>query len=47
MPPAWTADRLGMGSRGYLAWLLGQGRKAAVQDWANNNACREHDNLIN
>ena len=27
MPLAWVADRLRMGSRGYLAWLLGQNRK--------------------
>jgi putative transposase len=27
MPLAWIAERLSMGSRGYLAWLLGQGRK--------------------
>ena len=25
---AWIAERLNMGSRGYLAWLLGQRRKA-------------------
>ena len=28
MPLAWIAERLSMGSRGYLAWLLGRGRKA-------------------
>jgi hypothetical protein len=22
MPPGWIAERLGMGSRGYLTWLL-------------------------
>jgi len=27
MPLAWIADRLSMGSRGYLAWLLGKRRK--------------------
>jgi REP-associated tyrosine transposase len=27
MPLAWIAERLSMGSRGYLAWLLGQRRK--------------------
>ncbi len=29
MPLAWIAARLSMGSRGYLAWLLAQRRKAA------------------
>jgi hypothetical protein len=29
MPLAWIAERLSMGSRGCLAWLLGQGRKAS------------------
>jgi len=24
MPPAWIAERLWMGRRGYLAWLLGR-----------------------
>jgi len=24
---AWIAERLSMGSRGYLAWLLGSARK--------------------
>jgi hypothetical protein len=28
MPLAWLAERLSMGTRGYLAWLLGQSRKA-------------------
>ena len=29
VPPSWIAERLSMGSRGYLAWLLGQrGKKA-------------------
>lgn len=27
MPLAWIAERLNMGGRGYLAWLLGQGAK--------------------
>ena len=27
MPLAWIAERLSMGSRGYLAWLLGSARK--------------------
>ena len=27
MPAAWIAERLSMGSRGYLAWLLGSARK--------------------
>jgi hypothetical protein len=27
MPLGWIAERLHMGSRGYLAWLLGPGRK--------------------
>ncbi len=29
MPLAWIADRLHMGSRGYLAWLLGRRRKVS------------------
>lgn len=29
MPLAWIAERLSMGSRGYLAWLLGQREKRA------------------
>ncbi len=37
MPLAWIAERLGMGSRGYLAWLLCQRCKLAHQ----------HDNIIN
>jgi hypothetical protein len=28
MPVSWMAERLGMGSRGYLAFLLGQNRKS-------------------
>jgi hypothetical protein len=28
MPLAWIATRLAMGSRGYLAWLLGRGNRA-------------------
>ena len=28
MPLAWIAQRLSMGSRGYLAWLLSQGKRA-------------------
>ena len=27
MPLAWSAERLSMGSRGYLAWLLGSGER--------------------
>ena len=29
MPLAWIVERLWMGSRGYLAWLLGRGRQSA------------------
>ena len=35
MPLAWIAERLSMGTRGHLAWLLqhrGQGRLAAPAD---------------
>jgi hypothetical protein len=31
MPLAWIAARLRMGSRGYLAWLLGQPGKTAAR----------------
>jgi len=30
MPVAWIAERLKMGSRGYLAWLLGRNKKAGT-----------------
>jgi putative transposase len=39
MPVTWIAERLRMGSRGYLAWLLSQN--------SGINAMRKHDNLIN
>jgi hypothetical protein len=35
LPLAWIAGRLSMGSRGYLAWLLGSGRNA------RNSSARE------
>lgn len=46
MPLAWVAERLSMGSRGYLAWLLSRQGKSARAE-ATNQGLLEYDNLIN
>ena len=45
MPMSWVAQRLSMGSRGYLAWLLGQRKRAAATP--RGQGPLEYDNLIN
>jgi hypothetical protein len=46
MPLTWIAGRLAMGSRGYLARLLGR-RNRSLQTKSKAQRLRQYDNLIN